>query len=53
VEVDDAVEGLVIVLESDPVPDRAEVIPEVTRPGGLDPAEDALLPRILKALVQG
>ena len=52
-KIDDAVEGLVLLLLRDPVPDRPEVVAQVRLARGLDAAEDALLPRISKVLVQG
>ena len=41
VEVDDAVEGVVLVLAGDPVAQRPEVVAEVDVAGGLDAREDA------------
>ena len=40
VEVDDADEGLALVLGVDPLPDRPDVVAEVLVAGGLDAAED-------------
>src|SRR3954468_24131696 len=40
VEVDDADEGLAVVLGVDPLPDRPDVVAEVLVAGGLDAAED-------------
>ena len=41
VEVHEAVEGLVVVLEGDPVAQRSQVIAEMEVAGGLDPREDS------------
>ncbi len=40
-EVDDAEEALVLVLQLDPIAQRAEVVAEVEVAGRLDPREDA------------
>ena len=42
VEVDDAIEAVVVLLEGDPVADGAEVVAEGGDAGGLDAGEDAL-----------
>ena len=41
VQVDDAVEDVLVVLPVHPVPEGAEVVPEVDRTGRLDAREDA------------
>ena len=41
VEIDDAIDGVVIVLKRDPVPEGTQVVAQMDVPGGLDPGEDA------------
>ena len=51
VQVDDAIEGIVLVLEVNPMLEGAEVVAEMGVAGRLDAAEDPL--PIRKVLVQG
>ena len=51
-EVDDAIEGLDLVLLIDPVTDGPQVVAYMRGPRGLDAAEDALPPNT-RVLVQG
>jgi hypothetical protein len=52
VEVDDAIEGVVGVLQFHPMADGAQIVADVARPSGLDPAEDSTGRLISKGTAQ-
>ena len=53
VQVDDAEIVLLLVLPLDPALDRAEIVAEMQVAGGLNAAQDALLPRLRACVFDG